>query len=175
MRSFLWIIVAIGCLCVDAVGAAARTLDLVTFTPPPGWTVEERAGGIGKHVVMSRSSATSYCMIALYSSTTGSSTLEASFAAEWKSVALQTIDPVPAPTPTIRTVGNTRAAVGVATSKAQGQPVMGLLIVLDAGSSVVSMLVLSPSTAAFDAYNTEVQAMLSGLEYVALPHRRSRQ
>jgi hypothetical protein len=60
LRSFLWIIVAIGCLCVDTVGAAARTLDLVTFTPPPGWTVEERAGGIGKHVVMSRSSATSY-------------------------------------------------------------------------------------------------------------------
>ena len=74
------------------------------------------------------------------------------------------IDPVPAPTPTIRTVGNTRAAVGVATSKAQGQPVMGLLIVLDAGSSVISMLVLSPSVATFDAYNAEVQAMLSGLE-----------
>ena len=65
-----------------------RTLDLVTFTAPAGWAVEERAGGIGKHVV-------------IHSSTPASGGLDASFAAECSSVALRTIDPVPAPTPTM--------------------------------------------------------------------------
>lgn len=164
LRSLFRITVAVGWVCVDMTSAAAaRTLDLVTFTAPAGWTVEERAGGIGKYVVMTRGSATSYCMIVIYSSTPASSDLDASFAAEWKSVALQTIDPVQAPKPTMRTVGDARAAVGGATSKAQGQPVMGLLIVLDAGTRVVSMLVLSPTIATFDAYNAEVQAMMGSL------------
>jgi hypothetical protein len=140
-----------------------NTLDLVTLTPPPGWTVEERAAGILKHAVLVRRIGSSYCMIVLYSSTPASTSLEASFAAEWTSVALRTIDAVPTPTPEIRTVGNARAAVGAALSQAQGQPVMGMLIVLDAGASVVSMLVLSPSAAAYEAYTSEVQAMLAGL------------
>jgi len=143
--------------------AVARRLDLVTFTAPAGWDVEERTGGIGKHVVMTRASTTSYCMVVIHSSTPASGDLDASFAAEWQGVALQTLDPVPAPTPTMRTVGDARAAVGVATSTAQGQPVMGMLIVLDAGTRVVSMLVVSPTVAAFDAYNAEVQGILSRL------------
>jgi hypothetical protein len=35
---------------------ARRTLDLVTLTAPAGWAVEERAGGIGTHVVLTRAS-----------------------------------------------------------------------------------------------------------------------
>jgi len=145
------------------VSASARTLDLVTFTAPAGWTVEEKGGGIGKHVVLTRSSATSYCMIVIYASTPAVGDLDASFAAEWKGVVLQTIDPVPAPKPAISTVGETRVAVGGATSTTGGQPVVSLLILLDAGSRVVSMLVLSPTIAAFDAYKAEVDATLAGL------------
>jgi hypothetical protein len=145
------------------VSASVRTLDLVTFTAPAGWTVEEKGGGIGKHVVLTRSSATSYCMIVIYASTPAVGDLDASFAAEWKSVVLQTIDPVPAPKPAISTVGDTRVAVGGATSTTRGQSVVSLLILLDAGSRVVSMLVLSPTIAAFDAYKGDVDATLAGL------------
>lgn len=143
--------------------ASVRTLDLVTFTAPAGWTVEERGGGIGKHVVLTRSSTSSYCMIVIYSSTPAVGDLAASFAAEWKSVVLETIDAVPAPMPAISTVGETRVAVGGATSTTGGQPVVSLLVLLDAGSRVVSMLVLSPTIAAFDAYKAEVDATLAGL------------
>lgn len=140
-----------------------RTLDLVAFTAPAGWVVEERTGGIGKHVVMTRIGTSNYCTIAIYSSTPAGSDLEASFAAEWNSVALQTIDTVPAPTPTMRTVGDARAAVGGATATAQGQPVMSMLIVVDAGTRVVTMLVLSRTIEMFAVYEPEVQAFLSSV------------
>src|SRR4029078_13259756 len=91
---------------------SARVLDLTTFTPPPGWNVEEKGGGATKQVVLSRASSTSYCMIVVNASTPASGDLEASFCAEWKRVALQTIKPVPVPKPDRRTVGNTQAAVG---------------------------------------------------------------
>ena len=144
-------------------GAAPRTLDLVTFIAPAGWTVQEKTGGIGAHVVLTRVGTSSYGMVVIYPGTTASADLGASFAAEWTSVALQTIDAVPAPTHALRTVGGVRAAVGTATSKAQGQPVMCTLIVLDAGASVLSMLVLSSSAAAFKNYNADVQGLLSSL------------
>ncbi len=148
---------------VASKAAVDHTLDLVTFTPPAGWIVEEKTGGIGNYTVLTRASSSSYCRIAIYSGTPASSDLDASFDTEWTSVALQTIDRVAAPKPTMRTVGNVRAAVGGATSTVQGQPVLGMLIVLDAGASVVSMLVITPTVAAFDAYSAEVQAMLSTL------------
>ena len=142
---------------------ASRVLDITTFTPPPGWNVEEKSSGATKQVVLSRASSTSYCMIVLNASTPASGGLEASFAAEWKSVALQTISPVPTPKPDRRTVGNTQAAVGGAASTIQRQPAVAMLAVLDAATRVVSILILSPTVATFEAYHADVQAFLASV------------
>lgn len=150
-------------IAVASEAPTTRVLDLVSFMPPPGWNVEEKGGGIGQHVVMSRTSTASYCMVAIYAGTASSADLNASFAAEWKSVALQSIDPTPAPTPERRTVGDAQAAIGGATSTIKGQPVLAMLVVLDAGTSVVSMLILTPTIEAFDAYNAEVQALFASI------------
>lgn len=166
MRSFLWttaLVASAGLAAQPAsAAAAARTFDLVTYTAPKGFTVVEKKEGGGR-VELTKASATSYCIVAIYSSTPASSDLEASFAAEWEAVALKTIDAVDAPEPTTRKVGNTRAAVGSATSTAGGQPISAMLIVLDAGASVLSMVVLTPTEDAFEAYEAEVESMLSGM------------
>jgi hypothetical protein len=138
-------------------------LDVTTFTPPPGWNVEEKGSGVTQQVVLSRATSTSYCMIVVYASTPASGDLDASFAAEWKSVALRTIDSVPAPKPERRNVGDAPAAIGGATSTIQRQPVMAMLAVLDAGANVASILILSPTVGTFDAYNAEVQTMLASV------------
>ena len=155
-RTLLWTLVC--CLVVPA-GAAARTLDLVTYTAPRGWNVEEK----DTHVSLSRLTETTYCMVTIYPSTLASGSLGASFAAEWEAVALKTIAEVDAPAPTTRRVGNTSAAVGSAESTTGGQPTFATLVVLDAGQSVVSLLVLAPSAAAMKACDAEVQPLLSGL------------
>ena len=100
-----------------------------TFTVPPGWHVETRGSGDSQHVVMSKAAAGTYCMAVVYASTEASNSLDASFASEWARVALKTLDAVATPRPAITQVGSLRVAAGAAASTAQGQPIIGLLLV----------------------------------------------
>ena len=156
------VVVILAGLVATRAGAAprARTLDRVTYTVPDRWKVDETTPG---QVAISRIGGDTYCLIAIYASMPASADLGASFAAAWQNVALRTIAPVAAPAPTQGNVGNTSAMLGGAASTAQGRPVAAILIVLDAGASVVPILILTPSTEAFEAYTAEVQAMLGGL------------
>ena len=147
------------------------TLDLATFTPPPGWQIDRRGTGAGEFVVVSKAAAGTYCSVAIFHSTDAAASLEASFASEWTRVALATIDPVPAPRIAISQVGALRVAVGAAASTAHGQPIMGLLFVVDAGVRVVSVLAVSPSFASLEPYRPEMDTILGTLsvQRVELP------
>jgi hypothetical protein len=136
---------------------------MATFTVPPGWYVEARGSGDEQHVVMSKAAAGTYCMAVVYASTPASQGLEASFASEWARVALRTLDAVATPRPAITQVGPLRVAAGAAASTAQGQPIVGLLLVVDAGARVVSILILSPSFASLEPYRAEVDTILGTL------------
>jgi hypothetical protein len=137
-----------------------RTLDLATFTPPSGWDVEQK-GGAGSHVVISHADPAGYCMFIVYPSTPADRDLESSFAAEWRRVALATIDPVATQAPAISVVGDNRIAIGGAPSTCQGRPVVGLLMVFDAGSHVLSVLVLSPSFEDLQRYRADLDAFVA--------------
>lgn len=165
LRLSLWIIAVVVGLAIPAHAATeARTFDRVTYTAPEGWKVVEETGrGL---VSISRLEANSYCLVAIYASQPASGDLAASFSAEWKNVALQSIDPMPEPTHTVGDVGNTRAALGGGEATIKGEPATAALIVLDAGASVVPIAILSSSTEAFAACNDEVKAMLAGLVVV---------
>ncbi len=143
--------------------AGTRSVDVVTFSPPAGWNVEEKTGSAGTFVVMNRIFGSSWCQAALYRGTPASGDLAASFAAEWTAVALQSIDPVAAPAPVTRKVGNTTAAVGSASSTTGGQPAFAKLIVLDGGASVASLLVMSSSKQAMKTCDADMEPMLAGL------------
>jgi hypothetical protein len=143
--------------------SAERTLDLLTFVPPPGWHVEHRGSGAGEHVVMSRADAASYCMIVVYTSTPASGDLSASFASEWGRVALKTLDPVAIPRAAVSAFGDVRVAIGAASSTQQSRPLIGLLVVVDAGTRVVPILVAAPSFESFDSYRPEVDPFLGSL------------
>ena len=119
-------------------------MDVATFAVPPGWHVETRGNGDGQHIVVSKATAGTYCMAVVYASTPAANSLEGGFVAEWARVALRTLDPVATPQPVVTQVGSLRVAVGAAVSTAQGQPIVGLLMVVDAGARVVSILILSP-------------------------------
>lgn len=164
MRSAPWvrgIAVLAGIVASPALAAGeTRTFDRVTFAAPDGWTVDESKADL---VALSRVSRDSYCLVAIYASTPARGDLTQSFAAEWQAVALKTIAPVAAPAPTLHDVGNTRAAVGGAASTAQGRPAAAVLMVLDAGAQVMSVLILGPSGEALGACTGDLQAMLGGL------------
>jgi hypothetical protein len=149
--------------------ANVRSLDVATFSVPPGWHVEARGSGGGRHIVMSKATAGTYCMAIVYASTAAGHSLEASFASEWTRVALATLDAVAAPRPVVSQVGPLRVALGAAASTAQGKPIVGLLIVADAGTRVVSLLILSPSFASLEPYRAEVDTVLGTLTISGQP------
>lgn len=158
MKKSSWTLALVACGAL-ATPARAASFDLLTFTVPEGYKLVQK----GTQVELTKANATSYCMVIAYTSTPASADLDASFAAEWEAVALKTIARVDAPEPATRKVGNTRAAVGSASSTAGDQPIWAMLVVLDAGASVLSVLVLSPSEEAFEAYEAEIEKLLRGM------------
>lgn len=160
LRSWFWIAAVVTGIAAPAHAAGERTFDRVTYTAPEGWKVEETGRGL---VSISHQGADGYCLVAIYVSQPASGDLAASFSAEWKNVALQSIDPMPEPTHTVGEVGNTRAALGGGEATIKGVPATAVLVVLDAGASVVPIAILSSSTEAFAACNDAVKAMLAGL------------
>jgi hypothetical protein len=143
--------------------ADVRTLEMATFSVPPGWHVEDRGTGEARHIVVSKATAGTYCMAIVYGSGPAGNSLEASFASEWARIALATLDPVATPRPVITQVGSLRVAVGAAASTNQGQPIVGLLIVVDAGARVVPLLILAPSFGSLEPYRAEVDTILGTL------------
>ncbi len=162
MRSLFWftaILAGLAALSTHA-GGEARTFDRVTYIAPEGWKVEETGRGF---VSISRLGADSYCLVAIYGSQPASGDLAASFVAEWKNVALQTIDPMVAPAYTIGDIGNTRAAMGGALATIKGESAAAMLIVFDAGANVVPIVILSSSMEAFAADDAALKSMLGSL------------
>jgi hypothetical protein len=139
---------------------AARSFDRVTYTAPPGWTVDSSKAGF---VSVARVGKADYCMVAIYASTPASGDLAGSFAAEWQAVALRTVDPVGAPAASETTIGGARALLGGTPAAIQGTPVVAMLMVVDAGTRVVPILLLSTSMEAFATYTDDVQRLLGSL------------
>jgi hypothetical protein len=138
----------------------ARRFDRVSYTPAESWTVSQRGDEL---VQVSRIDGGAYCMVVIHASTPARGDLGESFAAEWRDVVLKTIDPVATPEVTLGNVGNTRAATGGAPATIKGQPAVAMLMVLEAGPSVVSVVILSSSTESLEHFTPDVQAMLAGL------------
>ena len=161
LRSSLWITALVtGFAILPALaGPEVRTFDRVTYTAPNGWKVEETGRGF---VSISRLGADSYCMVAIYARQPASGDLATSFAAEWKNVALQTIDPIAVPAHTVNDGQNQRSATGGTDVTIKGEPAVAMFIVLDAGRSVVPILILSPSLEALEA-EADLKSLLGSL------------
>lgn len=162
-QSSIWTGAVLAVLAAQSAGAepARRTFDLVTYTASDDWkVVEETARGF---VSMSRLRTDSYCLVIIYAGAPASGDLDASFAAEWRSVLLRTIDEVDAPTPTQGVIGNTRAASGGTAATVKGAPAAAILMVLDAGASVVPLVAMASSMEAFEGCNEDLQGVLSSV------------
>lgn len=144
---------------VAVTAQTAGRWEMVSYTAPAGFQSVQKPDGGGR-IEFTKASRDNYCLMAMYASTPAGQSLEESFAAEWEAVAVKSIRRVAAPVPAVKATGNTRAAIGRAESTSGGQPVSAMLIVLDAGARVVSLLVLTPTLSAYDAYAAEVEGML---------------
>src|SRR5688500_17999117 len=167
MRSILPItaLLAIIKLLAQPAGAPGnvRSWDLVTYTVPPGFKLsEEKAGDGARARAVLSNAGTSGCLIAIHTSSPAGNSLTASFTAEWQAIGANSS---PAPQPTVRAAGNTRAAVGKLASDS-GEQLM--LLVLDAGTRVISVLVVSSTKEVFDVCIPHLAALLSSMEVASV-------
>jgi hypothetical protein len=144
-----------------AAGTTARTRGIATYTPPDGFTVDDSAND---HVMVQRIGTRSYCLIGIFDAVPAAGDLDASFAAEWSELVLHNIDPVAAPAALHRDLpGGAHAAFGMAPSTVGGKPVLAMLTVIDAGSQVVPVFVMTPSLDDFKIYTPSVQALIASI------------
>jgi hypothetical protein len=162
MKAIVAITVALTVASVPAAAdTAARTRGIATYTPPDGFTVDDSASD---HVMVQRIGTKSYCLIGIFDAVPATGDLDASFAAEWNALVLHDIDPVAVPAPLHRDLpGGAHAAFGMAPSTVGGKPVLAMLAVIDAGSQVVPVFVMTPSLDDFKIYSPSVQALIASI------------
>lgn len=144
----------------QALPSVARTLDLMSFHPPAGWKVEDR----GDRVVMTHTGDSRYCLLVVHASQPGSGNLETDFLTEWNRAVGSTLDArEPTRPEKLELKNGIRGLTGAATFQAEGQRGIAVLMVVGAGSRVVSVQILIPDQRALQAYEGAVDSFLSGL------------
>lgn len=138
---------------------AQRGFGLVGYTAPDGFTVQDS----GDHVVIMRQGSKSYCIIAIFAAQDAAGSLDDSFAASWKSIAMRAVDPVDVPATQHAQIGGRDAIVGAAMTKTQGTPVLVVLSTIDAGAKTVSVLVMTPGPDDLKVYTPSIQALLGSM------------
>jgi hypothetical protein len=85
--------------------ASTQTVDVITFTPPDGFTFDAREGH--DHATLTHAEKTNYCVISIYRAVPGNPDLAARLASDWKDP-LHATGEMPAPVPR-KTAGGGRA------------------------------------------------------------------
>lgn len=106
--------------------ARADTFESLTYTPPPGWTVQNTSEG--RIYVGQQPNGSGTAIIALYTSQPGTPSASQAFAAYWR-LHIQRALPGPAPEPTLGREGDYALAAGNRQAKnAQGVPMNATLV-----------------------------------------------
>ena len=143
--------------------AQTRSFDLVSFTPPPGWT----GGETSDHVTFTTIDNTggTYVMLAVYSSTAASGNVQRDFASEWTGIVARSFKAGAAP---LSIPGRTRQGLefregsGIVTLHT-GAPGWVRLLVFFASPRMFSVLVVANDKAALDARQSTVREFVDSL------------
>lgn len=142
--------------------AAARTFDILTYTPPSGWKVTASKDSV---TLTHGATDADACVIALFPSRPKTGDLAASFRTQWNDILVHAIHPADAtPNSSPATLaGGVEALMGIAAGTAAGRPVIGTLAVLDAGDRVAPVVVLTPTADAMQGCQAPLVSFLSGI------------
>lgn len=141
-----------------------KTFDAVTFTVPAGFEFTESSD----HVNFRRIDAANWLMFGIYKGRAATGNLSAEFAADWND--LLHASGVAAPKPVVRKVGSGIDARqgGALTSVGYQQ-----LIDVDAGGSVVSIMIQSGNAEGFTTYRKTIAEVLASLVVKRTPQSAS--
>jgi hypothetical protein len=146
------------CGTVAPAKAQSETLDLVTFTPPKGWTREALKNVVGFTQIDNEKKT--WCRIMVYRSTASKGSLAADFESEWQGLAVKPYKAKAGPEKTApQKHGDWEVQTGKGTFPFSGEEAIAQLFTASAGGRCVSVLALSTST----SYLPTIRAFLATL------------
>jgi len=144
-----------------AAAAAPGRFDILSYNAPDGWKVSMQ----GDHLQLGYAEGTPrYLVIGVFRSQPAGGDLAADFAREWREIVdgqFKTAGP-PAPA-TIQTGDGIRTAAGAAPATWSGGSLVVSLLVLDGGTRVASIMVVTADADSFQANQDRLVAFLAGL------------
>jgi hypothetical protein len=158
MRQDVFLIGAALCGITAPVQAQSETLDLVTFTPPKGWTREALKNVVSFTQVDNVKKT--WCRITVYSSTASKGSLAADFESEWQELVAKSYNPKASPEKAVPQKRNGwELQTGTGSFPYSGEEASVQLVTASAGGRCVSVLALSNST----SYLPTIRAFLAAL------------
>jgi hypothetical protein len=146
----------------EAAPPPARTFDIVTFTPPEGWKVDQAAD----RVLLSKADAAHgwFAIIAIFKGRAASGDLATDFRNEWNDKVAIQVKNAPVPQAQAATVHDgLTGALGAGTGTMADKQVVVTLLVLDAGARVASVLLIVPSAEAMQSAMPTLKTFLAGI------------
>ena len=160
MRATL--VLALVLYALPATAGTARTRGITTYTAPEGFTIDDSAND---HVLVQRIGTKSYCLIGIFDAVPAAGDLDASFTAEWNALVLHNVDPVAVPSAMRGDLpSGAHMVAGMAPTTVGGKPVVAMLTVIDAGSQIVPVFVMTPTLDDFKVYSPSVQALIASIK-----------
>lgn len=153
---------------VAPVLAQTQSFDIATFTAPAGWKAEQRQGYITFTSI--DQSGRTFCMLALYTSTTSTGDPGGDFEQEWKNIVQKVFTAPEAPAPSLgRTSSGLSYREGGSTVTQGGNTLYAQLAVFGMGKRTTSVLSVATNHAALDARGAAIRAFLASLRFAAQP------
>lgn len=161
MKRFILIFFALGSFTWPSL-AQRETYDILSFIPPPGWERKEQKDVIS--FLKTNPEQTSYCLIAVFDSRTGTDDLQKEFLTEWNGL-IENDKHIKAPAnPSIEKGENGWSVISGNAMSATSPPYLAELITMVGQSRVVSMLFYISD----EKYMDEVKRFIADLKLVPI-------
>jgi hypothetical protein len=153
------VVAAAGCSSSDQASPPARTLDVLSFTPPAGgWETTQKAGS-GPITMRNTNKANDLsCLITVHTALQSSGNLAEDFFSEWTEIVGRDL-----PEEGDVSDQSTRISGVAQTTSVSGQREQVRLITYSAGAKIASIVVVTPSVAAYESYCPNIESFLASV------------
>jgi hypothetical protein len=153
-------------LCVIAIAATAsaapkedrRDVGGLTYALPAGWNTAMEGGD---HARLTHADSKRYCIVSVYQSRAAGGDLDADFAKEWQAMA----GGVKMPAPARRKIGGRTILEASAPNTISGTALLQRVVVLDGGSQITTLVVLTADAEAARAYQPVIDGLFASIVF----------
>ncbi|QOI97351.1 MAG: hypothetical protein HRU69_07540 [Flammeovirgaceae bacterium] len=143
---------------VEIAAQQKETLDIITFTPPPGWKREAKEGLVSFSIVNQKTGT--WAQLEFYKSIGSSGDARVDFEHEWKEMVAKRFENIPLPAAEAVTEDGWTAHQGASVFTWQGKQSYAVLNTISGYGRVVTVVVLTNT----DQYNPQIDRVIQSID-----------